>query len=245
MEMITANMLPFHNPAPSKEKEFIAQTILALQHLFRIGRATDVKQWTGAIAFLSSCSPSESRTRAKIAIKAWNLIHQAAYSAQRKASDGEDEDDEEDMDVWDLRNRSFGFQTTVEGKVKKEGDKRNLLPDYTSFKELEIPPVFVVEVEALPRGADIEWFDNGVTDAGMASSLQSWHAIEHIEELGEFTAKERAWAEYTIYTTKALPKKLLDLRPVVIPCFRVWCEGGDRNGAVEIEAVVGVREYPI
>lgn len=253
MEMVTSDHLTFQDTTwLSKKTDFIAQTILSLQHLFRIGRAMDVQWWTGAVAFISPCSPEEGNERAKIATTAWKEIHLQALDSQQK-TDNEEEDDEEELDVWDLRNRSFGFRTPVEGKSKKEQDMRSLLPDYGAIKNTCIetvppttsPEVYVAQVAGLPRGADIEWYSNGVSNIVPAlSSPTIWHRISDYEGMAAYTPMFDIRLEFTVYTTKPLPKFLRNLRPAVIPCLRTWCEREGGNGLDEIDGFVEIRVYP-
>lgn len=259
MEMVTSTLLPFTTTTTttpkSKETNFIAQTILSLQHLFRIGRAMDVQSWTGAVTFISSCSRNEGNLRANIAIKAWRGIHQQALTSQNNADEeGDEEDDnDEDVDIWDLRNRKFGFQTQKIGKIKKGLDTRAMVPDYSALKRTALPPrppVFVAQVAELPRGANIEWFSNALSQiVPSMESPQIWLPIRSLDDFMVPAAKDEVRCEYTVYTTRALPVALIDLNAVIVPCYRVWCEkeggdgDGDGDGAVEIEAVVGVRQY--
>ncbi|TLD39278.1 adenine nucleotide alpha hydrolases-like protein [Venturia nashicola] len=252
MEIINPKLLPFTTTttSPSKSKDFIAQTILSLQHLFRIGRAMNVQSWTSAVAFISSCPPSEGTIRAKIAIKAWKKIHQQALTSQTNADKERDDDDDDNIDIWDLQNRYSRFQTQAAGTTKKDVDTRGLLPNYSTLEETEvplIPPVFVAQVAELPRGAHIEWFSNGLSNPVLSiKSPQIWIPISSMDDFVMPTGKEGVRCEYTVYTTRALPVTLMHLNLVIIPCYRVWCEkedGGD--GAVEIEAVLGIRQYRI
>jgi diphthine-ammonia ligase len=266
MEMVMSDLLPFHTSTPSKEKDFIAQTTLSIQHLFRIGRVMNVQWWTGAIAFISSCSVEEGRLRAQVAIRAWNETHRQAFHSQQKSNADEEEDDDE-VDIWDLRNRGFCFPTRVQGKPQNEKDTRSLLPDYRSLKsipvspseakiapELPIPLVFIAQVAELPRGADIEWFSNGLSGLNkdmVEGSHQYYLPLDHIENLSVFSTvewekgrKEGFRSEWTVYTTKALPKKFVEeWKPVTIPCYRIWWEGENGMGAVEIDGFFGVRQY--
>ncbi|QDS67606.1 hypothetical protein FKW77_004020 [Venturia effusa] len=246
LEMITSKILPFTTTSPSKAKDFIAQTILSLQHLFRIGRAMDVQYWTGAVAFISSCSSSEGNMRANIATKAWRGIHRQTLASQQTTDDeGEEDEEEEEVDVWDLRNRNYGPQTQRAGKTERKIDTRSLLPDYPAVKRTALPltsPVFVAQVAELPRGADIEWFSNGLSN--LTSSMeppQIWHPIRSMDDFVVPAWRGVIRSEYTVYSTKTLPPVLMSLDPVIVPCYRVWCEEGDGDGAVEIDGIITVN----
>ncbi|OCK84121.1 adenine nucleotide alpha hydrolases-like protein, partial [Lepidopterella palustris CBS 459.81] len=142
-------------------KEFKLQTTLALQHLWRIGRATDVRWWTSGVAFISNCGKEEAEQRALVAMKAWRAIHEALMSMD----DGEGgKGEDEEMDIWDMKYRAGAG----DGLDQFEFDSRPALPDYSTL-ELEeadfepIPPCFVIQVDSLPRDADIEWTSLGLT----------------------------------------------------------------------------------
>ncbi|KAE9980418.1 hypothetical protein BLS_008750 [Venturia inaequalis] len=258
MEMVTSNLLPFTTTTTTTSKggDFIAQTVLSLQHLFRIARAMDVQSFTGALAFISSCPPSEGDIRATIAIKAWKETHQQALTSQTNADEEADEDDgdNEEVDIWDLRNRHFPFQTHAPGKRRKQiVDTRSPIPDYSALKRTAlplIPPVFVAQVAELPRGANIEWFSNGLSNlVPLMESPQLWLPIRSMEDLVVPAVKEGVRSEYTLYTTRDVPAVLMDLNSIIIPCYRVWCDreggDGDSDGAVEIQGVIGIRHYQI
>ncbi|KAK3077858.1 hypothetical protein LTS18_009073, partial [Coniosporium uncinatum] len=146
---------------------FLNDTLLALQHLFRIGRAMSVSWFAGAVAFISTNDKSTGNLRAAIALKAWTELHR-----QIKVEQSESEDSEDDVDPWDLKNK-LGSLTIA----APESDCRPPLPDYSKVTTigypdgLECPPAFVVEVDELPRGAGIEWQAMGL--AGCDKLLQA------------------------------------------------------------------------
>jgi diphthine-ammonia ligase len=259
MEMVTSDLLPFHDSTSSTEKDFIAQATLSLQHLFRIGRAMNIQWWTGAAAFISSCSLEEGRMRAKLAIRAWNEIHRQAFKAQQKVT----EDDDEELDQWELQNRRYNFniyESQGQEKPQEEKDTRIPLPNYSALQrfshptpDIPVPMAFVAQIASLPRDADIEWFSNGITHLNrpvIEHQPQSYHALDAIEELSMLSAVEgeegiaKGWrSEWAVYTSKALPEEFVDKwRPFVVPCFRVW-RGDGAQGAVEVDACVIVRRY--
>ena len=182
MDMVTAEELLMSSGGGRKQDGkqsidgFTAQSVLSLQHLWRIGRAMDVTAWTGAVAFLSHSSADETERRASIACETWFNIHQVLASSAAVRTDGEqdDPDVQDDVDVWDIKNRIGELSTSsVEEKDNRPllKDNRPLLPDYAKIRMGEDgrragPPVFAVQVAELPRGADIEWCSTGIASAG-------------------------------------------------------------------------------
>lgn len=151
-----------------KASTFPLQAVLSLQHLFRIAAAQHVPWFTGAIAFLPSpgaaaASVGSSRTRSLLAGLAWETQHRRAFRAYQKEvnGDSDSDDDDDERDLWDERFRA-GFER---GGSRTDDVRR--VPDYAAVetpdeakdgrREAYVPPCFAVEVDALPRGAAVEW----------------------------------------------------------------------------------------
>ena len=133
------------------------QTVLSLQHLWRIGQVMDVDLWLGAVAFLSVSDNKPTHTRASIALDAWRLAHEPPEETLS--------DDEEDIvDVWDLKHGQYTGHSDQVGTTRR----KEIQTDF-------VPPCFVVEVQALPRDADIEWSSLGVNSDGAQYGLQSMY----------------------------------------------------------------------
>lgn len=134
------------------EGGFGEQTCLALQHLWRVGIAMRVQYWMSAIAFLApGAALAPAGQRAEIAWRAWKHVHEYG---------GEEEEEEEEVDVWDQR---YGVQGKKWGGG---GEKQICLPDFGVLRGREGMEggFFAVEVDALPRGAAVEWQALGVRD---------------------------------------------------------------------------------
>ncbi|KAF2644397.1 adenine nucleotide alpha hydrolases-like protein [Massarina eburnea CBS 473.64] len=130
---------------------FQAAATLSLQHLWRIGRSQRVRWWTAGVAMIPHSEDRAGQEERVLCAQAvWKGIH--AYR---------DEGDEEvDVDPWDRQN----FGPTFEDRVF-----RAEIPDFSTVATLGSaasggvgiapvrPPCFVVEVEALPRYAQVEW----------------------------------------------------------------------------------------
>ncbi|PMD40092.1 adenine nucleotide alpha hydrolases-like protein [Hyaloscypha variabilis F] len=127
---------------------FKLQTVLSLQHLWRIGQEMKVQWWTSAVAYLPHSSPRVVAEKAAMVSRAWALIHERDLK-------GDDSEDEEERDLWEEKHYA-GMNRRGAEKVEK------ILPDWDILEcgigEREmVPPVWVVEVEELPRESAIEW----------------------------------------------------------------------------------------
>jgi diphthine-ammonia ligase len=158
-----AGQIPLHPPTMEfppqgsliPEEHFTAQTLLALQHLWRIAQIMHATHFLGAVAFISSTANTSAHTRVTSALQSWKLAHQPPTT-----DDTEDEPDD-NFDVWDQR--QFGSI----GNTQTSTRRRDIV-------NVSVPPCFVAEVESLPRDAPIEWasigvegFEGSVETAGM------------------------------------------------------------------------------
>ena len=120
---------------------------LSLQHLWRIGRAMDVDWWLGGIAFLSG--NDNISAKAKMAADVWKMANTEPTM---------DSDDEEDggFDAWDLK---YGRQYDAgkSNKIEQRPLPRFDVLGLNGASGSSIPPFFAVQVDELPRGAEIEW----------------------------------------------------------------------------------------
>ncbi|KAI4198583.1 MAG: hypothetical protein LQ350_005174 [Teloschistes chrysophthalmus] len=160
--------LPAEGPGPStKNAGFRLQTTLALQHLWRIGKAMSVGWWIGAIAFLVG-GQDDLRQKARTTALAWKKIHEQEDDA---GSPSETDTDAPGFDVWEQQhNKSWG-------PVAR--DENRTLPDFsqvsvvgTNESRLDragsaIPPFFAVEVAQLPRDSEIEWQGLGLSQSSV------------------------------------------------------------------------------
>jgi diphthine-ammonia ligase len=272
MELVTTEQLPqktYNSLASRDSNEFLAQSILSLQHLWRIGRAMDVQAWTGAVAFISQCSTSEAIRRASIACETWQSIHDILASKDKVNTDernGESGDVEE-YDVWDLKNKVAQLSTSAAEKK----DIRPTLPDFTSItfdlnQSSSGSLVFVAQVEELPRSADIEWCSTGIASTSQIRYTSSSHeeyseqsclvkisehsqteitytVFEHAGGLNAFMerASDGASRTSTVYTTKPLLQVFLSrFQPMLVPCFGIWGKISDQ--LKQLEALVVTRK---
>ena len=145
---------------------FRHQAVLALQHLYRIGAAVGVRRWASVIAFITSPSADAAKSRANVARRVWQEVHQGG----RQQGEGEegDEDDDENFDVWDQQRG--GGRAAWQSYATEELEQDN--------EEQGVPPIYVIEVDSLPRGASVEWVAYGST-----SSRTEAIAIPHLAHL--------------------------------------------------------------
>ncbi|KAL5393665.1 hypothetical protein PMIN04_000491 [Paraphaeosphaeria minitans] len=184
---------------------FKGEAALALQHLFRIGRTQGVKWWTAGVAMIPSSADAQMHDgRVGLAQAVWTAAH------ARRETEDEDEDDGEAVDVWDRKNFSKAFDDTV---------GRASMPDYGIFDRrghagLRAPPCVVVEVDALPRYASVEWACTGLDVVSLRQSSGS----TSLQGVKEFTVRH--------------PEGRFEYRVVEIP-----------DGEVDIAEVLSRMEY--
>jgi len=126
---------------------------------------------------------SVDREHVMIAARAWQLAHgvdeQGRHRHDQHDEHDEDRDEDEDdvLDVWDLQHNRHGMaaqKTTV-------GQHLHILPNNavlstsslrtTANSHVVAPPLIAVEVCALPRNAEVEWWSTGL--AGLVSAVRS------------------------------------------------------------------------
>ena len=199
---------------------FRKRTCLALQHLWRIGRAMDTGSWTGAVAFITG--RDDVRMKAREAWEAWKTVHSRELWDKKEVED-------DDPDVWDTR---YGGARSFAASEKAQ----RFLPDFLECpdtKDHAVPGFFAVQVDDLPRGCDIEWqsiglsqhLGNFVSYIGIPSqgSNQDFrtkvgHSINEAQEIDG--------AHVTVYTPKPAP--ISDLHVQVVPCRALWGPNGVR-----------------
>ncbi|KIW03292.1 uncharacterized protein PV09_05505 [Verruconis gallopava] len=270
METVTAEQMPWERSLePKREslKRFIAQSVLSLQHLWRIGRAMEVVAWTGAVAFISRCSLEEAASRAALTCNTWLRIHDIIRNkaVAREKQDVDTEDVE--YDIWDLKNNVAPVSTS-------RSDGRDLMPALPDIAKIASghmhavtdPPVFAVQVEELPRSVDIEWCGTGIASASNIgySSRVLRGASEH-SAFVDFSADSRAQFTYlafdtiegvkdltretlgkanksmTMFAAKPVPEGFVGMSDVpFIPCFSIHGRAGAELKS--FEALVIMRQ---
>lgn len=163
--------LPPLSPNANPLENFKFQTILSLQHLFRIGAAMSVSWFTGTVAYLPSsrntCTSAAlfPCTRAMVAGQAWTSIHTRPVSHD---TESEDSLDDTPRDLWEEKHHAG--MTSMGARTETK-----MLPDWDVVEvgdgegmEGDVPTFWAAEVEELPRGAGVEWAAlSGVVGAGV------------------------------------------------------------------------------
>ncbi|KAK6431576.1 hypothetical protein LTR95_012260, partial [Oleoguttula sp. CCFEE 5521] len=122
---------------------FASQAVLALQHLYRVGRATKVRSWITAIALLTAKDKQTALNRGAVTRRIW---HDATRRSEPEAEGTSDEDDA-DFDVWDQQRRR-GRPTWQRPLPHATDDSEALF--------VSASPLVVILVDDLPRGASVE-----------------------------------------------------------------------------------------
>ncbi|CAK7206768.1 hypothetical protein SEUCBS139899_009574 [Sporothrix eucalyptigena] len=177
---------------------FAFQTTLALQHLWRIGIDLDVQWWGSAVAYVPREPLSSLLPQKALAVsRAWRTAHE--WKPKEVDEDGDDGDnDDEGPDLWD---RKFDSRYALYGSGDGE-DETPQLPDWdvlqstsASCHTSSIPPVFLVEVQELPRSAPVEWhaqtgFSQVQASRGSRVQCRSWS-----------NEASKTWSYQTVLTT--------------------------------------------
>ncbi|KAG9386466.1 ATP-bind-4 multi-domain protein [Pyrenophora tritici-repentis] len=235
------------------DRGFKGQAVLSLQHLWRIGRAKNVKWWTAAVGFIPASQHPEDRVR--IAQDVWKAIHAPAHD-----DNADEEDEDTHIDPWDRLNQhhiSAFSDTTVRSPIP---DRAVVSSDSTA----STPPCFVAQVASLPRGVDIEWSATGLTCPSIqctrnpqiphlrvttSRDTRSRFLTLEVRKRSDLTVLrevgERAWTCATLYVGKGFEwcgdgVGAADLEGVQwIPCQRVWGEDGEEVRGVFVGKIDG------
>ncbi|KAI4285536.1 MAG: hypothetical protein L6R38_000557 [Xanthoria sp. 2 TBL-2021] len=175
MEIVT-RMRPSEEPQSEQDAaSFRLQTTLALQHLWRIGKAMDVSWWVGAIAFIVA-GEDDIRDKASIAALVWRKIH--VPERHGEPTGRSTPTDDTGFDVWNER--------CMDGRSLMTGHENKVLPDFSCLSIVPddgaeisngysvVPPLFTIEVAQLPRSSQIEWQGLGVFRAAVKFFETVW-----------------------------------------------------------------------
>lgn len=148
-------------------ESFMMQTVLALQHLDRIGRVVGVASWNSAAAFIVASSEKEAAARSASVRHAWSSYLASFEKQLEEGSENEAED--ESFDVWDTQ---FGNRRYEWGEPSVRAAERDKGTIVSSAAKLH-----VIRADTLPRNADVEWVAVGSTDEDRR------YEIPHMEHL--------------------------------------------------------------
>jgi diphthine-ammonia ligase len=142
-------------------QSFALQAVLAQQHFDRIGRVMQVQSWACGIAFIVASSVEEASQRSACVHRVWETYFR---SVSEKPEQGENPDEvEESFDVWDAK---FGLQRDHVGPNNSTRASSFRTVDLALVDRALAPPLRVIRVDALPRGANVEWVTFGLAFEG-------------------------------------------------------------------------------
>ncbi|KAL1964616.1 hypothetical protein VTN77DRAFT_6790 [Rasamsonia byssochlamydoides] len=230
-------------------ENFSLHATLSLQHLWRIGVAMKVDWWLGAVVFLAN-DQQPPRVQDKVRV-AWDLWEK--LNSQPVNQNEDEEEEEETLDAWDIK---YGRREDPRHTSSRE----HTLLNFDVVRETpQVPPFFAVQVDALPRGSDIEWQGLGsrcdcVTITAEDTTSQSdkvwstvvndqttFYSIEigiehsgpsfetHLQQVMSSLGDVIETAQSTIYTVSPLTKGLW--KGQIVPCKAVWGRQGQRLAA--------------
>lgn len=180
--LVPATMaLPEWKAAVAGGDPLCLQIALSLQHLWRVGVEMGVQWWTSAVAYLPRAAAGDDdddagrlAVRARLAAAAWERAHRDRPGLSGDDDDGgESEEEESGPDLWDRRFNPAYMSYAGEAAGLKPPPGHGPLPDrevLVSASKDAVPPLFVAEVDELPRGAGVEWHAHlGIAEAGAES----------------------------------------------------------------------------
>lgn len=217
---------------PEQTEGYRLRTVLALQHLWRIGEAMQVVWWTGAVAFLAGSEHSDAR--AQVAWRLWEKMHARPVDPE----DADEEDEGPQLDIWDIK---YGRRA----EELAPPDSSWVLPKFSILKAdsaTSVPPFLAVQVDELPRESDIEWHGLGsrcrqaqlttqttgstfITESGTYSVIE----IESVSALDMAKTQCPTLVQATLYTTQNISAGSWPGQ--IVPCRSVWGRGGRRLAA--------------
>ncbi|TKX26120.1 hypothetical protein C1H76_1472 [Elsinoe australis] len=241
--------MEMHAPTPTTPVRLaIEQTLLSAQHLFRIGQIMKVNLFLGALVFIGRDAVSDILPYVHAAARVWTALHQRPTSTFDDDSEGQDED----VDVWDLKHGLGRSGVSM-------GEPKSTYRD--TVQKACVPPFFAAEVQTLPRNAPVEWSSTGWSERGAKFRVergqkgghrQLWSSGDQKPLAGWVALRDEEDVEHverlelprgivcTLYVAGAVPDTVVErLRPVLVPCFRLW--DGDGNDLLAVLSYVVAR----
>ena len=157
--LVPASMSLAQSPPGLSATELAYQAVLSLQHLDRIGNVMHVEQWVAVIAFVVVPESMDSIEAANAIRRIWNVF---LRHSEEDDNTTENEDETSDFDVWDLQNGQRYVPWQSRSSISGAGKG-------VRSAEGGMAPVHVLRVDALPRGANIEWAGYGSSADGNAT----------------------------------------------------------------------------
>jgi diphthine-ammonia ligase len=163
--LVPASMELVSSDLPQGQKaSFVLDVTLALQHLWRVGKAMKVDSWTGGVAFIAEEEEVHDRlstgAKAKIAWEIW-----VAANERNDAKD-EEEEEQEEFDVWHTQHNALNeFDHGKSSATDTSGNHHDI-------SSVPVPFIAAV-VSSLPRSASVEWSSMGIKSSSNTSPTWS------------------------------------------------------------------------
>ncbi|KAI9728499.1 MAG: hypothetical protein M1828_003901 [Chrysothrix sp. TS-e1954] len=231
---------------------FRESAIIALQHLWRVGRAMSVHWWTSGIALFTAASESTVHTRVVELMGLWHAIH--LRDAEEIADGNLEYQEDEEFDVGDAHLwRPWRPSSNATQNAASSRGKADLLPDWGRTSGSQTPPCFAIQVCELPRNAEVEWTSIGISLGEEASicqdewlcKVQTNHRTKSsfnfgsigassIQEadllLDDLTHGDKSYPAWEVCVSSransALRRRALALSVSYVPCISIWGLGG-------------------
>ncbi|KAI9794870.1 MAG: hypothetical protein M1816_002999 [Peltula sp. TS41687] len=148
---------------------FRLQTVLSLQHLWRIGMATRVNWWASGVAFVAGDTALE--TKARIAWEAWKRCSSPDEDPSSSSQEDAQEDDDDSFDIWNERMR-HAQAVISKPEARHQLPNHGMIDDVSPAGSMLESAFLMIQVDELPRGCEIEWAGVGIAKARVA--LSGW-----------------------------------------------------------------------
>ena len=235
---------------------FRQQTVLSLQHLWRIGIEREVTWWTGAVMLV--VGEHDLQRKAVFAWALWKEMHEVP-----QIEDSASEDELDGPDAWDKKYGGRGNFSNDEVMEHRLPDFQTLI--YPAGHGFVTPGFFTVQVDEIPRGCEVEWQSLGIAhgkvsmesciirgldgarcsaadgsfsvtyvgvplaDTGAISYGQVIRVLQSQGRVGGEMGGSMLSVHATIYTPR--PALFKDVEGQIIPCRRVWGPKGRKLAA--------------
>ena len=146
---------------------FLEEAVLALQHLWRVGQERGVDAWMYGVAYVPTFIKSTTPDALRMVGEVWRRANAVPSVNEDEGKEDDDDDNEQGPDAWDRRFNPYHHHhddhSITNRPRKPSGTHLHPLPN-PAFVAADggVPPLLVVEVEALPREASVEWHSFGV-----------------------------------------------------------------------------------
>ncbi|RPB20298.1 hypothetical protein L211DRAFT_841813 [Terfezia boudieri ATCC MYA-4762] len=129
------------------------QTVLAMQHMWRVARAMKVSGYASVMGYTTNSRGADIMNR--VWIRHISIEHQSDSDSD---NDGEEDNDTPNPKLWEsAQDEDLVDQTPYEGEDM--GRSSSVATDSTN-----VPPLLVVQVPELPRGVPVEWVALGIDE---------------------------------------------------------------------------------